>query len=153
MEQYQVEDIEKKLYQDRGSSFRGTARIRFAHLRFGELSPRHPNERITTYLKEKFSNEGCLRLDPKNHIPAVISQAILDAAIQASPNVSQDSLLENQRKQPPELRLSEGVTIECLQGLHRIAAAKIVLPRRDWWWTIDLYLDGNVLQPSQVSMC
>jgi hypothetical protein len=145
MEQNQVEAIEKKLYEDRGSSYRGTARIRFAHLQFGDLCPRYPNEKITTHLKEKFSNEGCLRLEAKNHIPAIISQEILDVAIRASRNVSQESLIENRKKQPPELRIPENVNIECLQGLHRVAAAKLVLPRRDWWWTVDLYLDGMFL--------
>lgn len=143
MNQNQVENVEQQLYQDRGISFRGTARIRFAHLRFGNLCPREPNKKITAHLKERFSGEGCLRLEPKNHIPAVISQGTLDASIRATQNVSQDVLLENNGKQPPELRLPENCTIECLQGLHRVAAGKEFLPRRDWWWTIDLYLEGT----------
>ncbi|KAK0628283.1 hypothetical protein B0T17DRAFT_614224 [Bombardia bombarda] len=141
MEQNQVESVEKRLYQDRGASFRGTAQIRFVHLHFGSLCPREPNKKVKEHLKEKFSNEGCLRLEPKNHIPAIISQETLEAAIRASPNVSQDSLLENRSEKPPELRFPDSVTIECLQGLHRIAAGKELLPRRDWWWTVDLYLD------------
>ncbi|RBA14416.1 hypothetical protein FPRO05_03208 [Fusarium proliferatum] len=123
-----------------GINFRGTARIRFANLRFGNLCPREPSKKITTQLKERFAGEGCLRLEPKNHIPAVISQDTLEACIRALPDASQDVLLENNGKQPPELRLPEGCMVECLQGLHRVAAGKEFLPRRDWWWTIDLYL-------------
>ena len=145
MEQNQVESVEKQLYQDRGASFRGTALVRFAHLHFGSLCPREPNKKITEHLKEKFSNEGCLRLEPKNHIPVIVSQETLRAAIEASPNVSQDSLLENGNTQPPELRFPNNVTVECLQGLHRVAAGQEFLPRRDWWWTVDLYLDGTIL--------
>ncbi|KAF4446547.1 Intracellular protein transport protein USO1 [Fusarium austroafricanum] len=144
MNQNQIESVEQQLYQDRGIYFRGTARIRFAHLRFGNLCPREPNKKITAQLKERFSSEGCLRLEPKNHIPAVISQDTLDACIRASPNVSQDVLLENNGKQPPELRLPENCMVECLQGLHRVAAGKEFLPRRDWWWTIDLYLEAGL---------
>ncbi|KAI0534967.1 hypothetical protein GGR58DRAFT_504754 [Xylaria digitata] len=149
MEQNQVESVEKRLYQDRGASFRGTARIRFAHLHFGSLCPREPNKKVTEYLKGKFSNEGCLRLEPKNHILAIISQETLEAAIRAFPNVSQDSLLENRGEKPPELTFPDSVTIECLQGLHRIAAGKEFLPRRDWWWTVDLYLDDLKLALSE----
>lgn len=145
MDQNQVENVEQQLYQDRGTSFRGTARIRFAHLHFGSQCPREPNKKITAHLKEKFSTEGCHRLEPKNHIPAVINQKTLDASIRTSPKVSQDSLLENGEKQPPELKFPDNFTIECLQGLHRIAAGKEYLPRRDWWWTIDLYLEGMSL--------
>ncbi|KAF4451416.1 hypothetical protein F53441_5584 [Fusarium austroafricanum] len=141
MNQNQIASVEQQLYQDRGIYFRGTARIRFAHLRFGNLCPREPNNKIIAQLKERFSGEGCLRLEPKNHIPAVVSQDTLDACIRASPNVSQDLLLENKGKQPPELRLPENCMIECLQGIHRVAAGKEFLPRRDWWWTIDLYLE------------
>ncbi|KAI3573907.1 hypothetical protein IWW34DRAFT_854835 [Fusarium oxysporum f. sp. albedinis] len=141
MNQNQIESVEQQLYHDRGIYFRGTARIRFANLRFGNLCPREPNKKITTQLKERFSGEGCLRLEPKNHIPAVISQDTLEACIRASPNVSQDVLLENNGKHPPELRLPEDCMVECLQGLHRVAAGKEFLPRRDWWWTIDLYLE------------
>ncbi|KAF4344402.1 Intracellular transport USO1 [Fusarium beomiforme] len=144
MNQNQIESVEQQLYQDRGIYFRGTARIRFANLRFGNLCPREPNQKIATQLKERFSGEGCLRLEPKNHIPAVISKDTLEVCIRASPNVSQDVLLENNGKQPPELRLPENCMVECLQGLHRIAAAKEFLPRRDWWWTIDLYLEAGL---------
>ncbi|KAG4276902.1 hypothetical protein FPRO04_14216 [Fusarium proliferatum] len=144
MNQNQIESVEQQLYHDRGIYFRGTARIRFANLRFGNLCPREPNKKITTQLKERFSGEGCLRLEPKNHIPAVISQDTLEACIRASPNVSQDVLLENNGKHPPELRLPEDCMVECLQGLHRVAAGKEFLPRRDWWWTIDLYLEARL---------
>lgn len=111
MDQNQVQNIEQQLYRDRGISFRGTARIRFAHLRFGNLSPREPNDKIIAYLKEKFSNEVCLQLEPKNHIPAVVSQKTLDACIRASPNVSQDLLLEHHEKQPSELKFLDNVMI------------------------------------------
>ncbi|KAM9873936.1 hypothetical protein VDGL01_12000 [Verticillium dahliae] len=141
MNQNQVENIERNLHRDRGMSWRGTARVRFAHLHFGNLCPRKPNEKIITHLKETFKIEGCLRLEPKNHIPAVISQKMLNTCVSVSTDMSQSMLLENPKKEPPLLKFPDGVTIECLQGLHRISAAKGLLPRRDWWWTVDLYLE------------
>jgi len=142
MEQSQVELVGRKLLEDRGTYFRGTARIRFENLQFGELCPRELNQKFTDSLKSKFITEGCLRLDAQNRIPAVISQQMLSQAIDDSPGVTVDLLLENSKDQPPELLIPSNVAIECLQGLHRVAAAKEILPCEDWWWTIDLYLEG-----------
>lgn len=142
MEQSQVELIERKLLEDRGTYFRGTARIRFENLQFGDLCPRDLNQKMTDLLKSKFKTEGCLRLDAQNRIPAVISQQTLDYAIKSSPGVTIDLLLENSKDLPPELQLPSSIAIEYLQGLHRVAAAREILPCEDWWWTIDLYLEG-----------
>ncbi|KAH6699447.1 hypothetical protein EV126DRAFT_342066 [Verticillium dahliae] len=141
MNQDKIQNVEQQLYRDRGQFFRGTARIRFANLYFGSSCPRELDERITAELKERFTNEGCLRLEPMHHIPAIINQKLLESCLAASPDVSQSLLLEHQDQQPPELTLPQETTVECLQGLHRVAAGKAYLPRRDWWWTIDLYLE------------
>lgn len=71
MKQSEVEVVERKLAEDRGKYYRGTARVRFEHLHFGDLCPRGRDDKIVTYLKDKF-NYGCLRLEPQNRIPAVI---------------------------------------------------------------------------------
>ena len=131
MDQYHIQGIENQLYEDRGACFRGTVRVRFEHLHFGDLCPRASNEKVTATLKDKFTSEGCLRLEPRHHIPAIISQATLDLAIQASPGATEAALLSGCKKLPCELRIPDGVAIECLQGLHRVAAAQRFLPRRD----------------------
>ncbi|KAH8744248.1 hypothetical protein F5883DRAFT_661988, partial [Diaporthe sp. PMI_573] len=120
----------------------GTVRVRFANLRFGDLRPRDANKKAVVKLRDAFAYEGCLQLEPKNHVPAIISQANLDLAIQATPGATDASILGGYKKLPSELRFPDGVVIECLQGLHRDEVAKKILPRRDWWWTIDLYLEG-----------
>lgn len=152
MDQNQIEFVEHQLHQDRGLFFRGTARIRFENLHFGNSCPRERNQQIIKYLEEKFSNEGCLRLEPMHHIPAVITQAALDNCISASPHLSHKSLLENQGRMPQELKIPAETMIECLQGSHRVAAAMAFLPRRDWWWTVDLYLDGTLLSSTLAFM-
>ena len=137
--------IEEKLVNDRNTYFRGTARIKFQSLHFVNIHDRkRDDEKLIKTLKEKFKKPaGCLRLEPKNHIPAVIAQETLDHAIRLSPpEANQNSLLNNPEKLPPELRFPPDVGIKCLQGRLRVEAAKQALPRKDWWWTIDLYLKG-----------
>lgn len=149
MDQNQVENIEKQLLIDIGTCFRGTARILFDHFSFRDASLGDldgllkPKAKAIACMKEKFSTEGCLRMLPQNRIPAIIDQETLNSALRASANMSLDSLLENPRDVPPELKLPNKAIIECLKGLHRVTAAKEFLPRKDWWWVIDLYVDGK----------
>jgi hypothetical protein len=144
MEQNQIHAIEKRLYEDRGKAFRGTAKVRFEALSFNQPN-RELRIKIIDHLKEKFQREGCIRLEAKNYIPAVISQASLDAAMRAS-NITQSLLVENRGSDLVQLNFPRNVTVECLQGLHRIAAAKLMLPQSDWWWVIDIYVDGIVIR-------
>jgi hypothetical protein len=146
MAQYHASIVENQLYQDRGNCFRATVCVRFANLHFGDLCPQEANEKVVVKLRDVFAHEGCLRLEPKNHIPAIISQANLDLAIHTTPGAIGASILAGHKKLPCELIFPDGVSIECLQGLHRVEAAKKMLPRRDWWWTIDLYLEGMHLR-------
>jgi hypothetical protein len=146
MEQDQVEIVEKRLAEDRGKYYRGTARFRFDYLHFEDTFPRDPQDpdkKIVEILKGKFENEGCLRLEPANHIPAVIDQSTLDMLIAESPGISLGSLLDNPKNLPPEIKCPNNIKIECLQGRHRVEAGREYLPPRDWWWTIDLYLKGK----------
>jgi hypothetical protein len=83
----------------------------------------------------------CRRLDLRNHIPAVISQPQLEAAIEAS-RTSAERLLEDARDDYPELDFPPGYRLECLHGRHRTLAAAQVLPLEDRRWTVDLYLEG-----------
>ncbi|KAI9772442.1 MAG: hypothetical protein M1840_000645 [Geoglossum simile] len=140
MQQDQVEIIERKLAKDRGKYFRGTARIRLERLHFGNQCPRELNKKIVEKLKDKFETEGCLRLEPKHHIPAIIDQQILDAAIKISPNVSLHTLLDTLGDLPPELKIPPNCSLECLHGRHRIQAGREILQPKDKWWTVDLYL-------------
>jgi hypothetical protein len=94
MQQDDVVFIGKKLAEDRGKYYRGTVRVRFEHLHFGKLCPRSRSDEIVEYLKDKFSN-GCLRLDPKIWIPAVIESQTLDIGIKSSPGTTLDNLLDN----------------------------------------------------------
>ncbi|KAI9770970.1 MAG: hypothetical protein M1840_002674 [Geoglossum simile] len=122
MDQDQVKIIERKIAEDRGLS--------------------RENVEI---LKHTFKTEGCLRLEPKHHIPAIIDQQTLDLAINSSPAVSLDTLLDNPKKEPPELNIPPGYSLECIHGRHRVQAGNETLAPRDKWWTVDLYLDDASL--------
>jgi hypothetical protein len=142
MQQAQVEVIERKLAEDRGTYFRGTARVRLQCLHFGDQCSRELDRKIVQSLKDTFKIEGCLRLEPRHHIPALIDQQTLELAIKSSPGVSAAALLDNPKELPPELKIALNCSLECLHGRHRLQAAKEILPPKDKWWTVDLYLAG-----------
>ncbi|KAF2178253.1 hypothetical protein K469DRAFT_599807, partial [Zopfia rhizophila CBS 207.26] len=103
---------------------------------------RDPNEKAVSYLEDKFKKQGIFRLEPRHRIPAIIDVKVLEEAIEASPNTSSELLLENPEEEPPDLQLPSGHLLDCLQGLHRVEAAKKILPPGGWWWSIDLYING-----------
>ncbi|KAI9773215.1 MAG: hypothetical protein M1839_002223 [Geoglossum umbratile] len=105
MDQAQVEIIERRIAEDRGKYYRGTAVVRFEYLHFGSQCPRQLNRENVESLKDTFRREGCLRLEPKHHIPALIDQQVLDLAIESSRPVSLDTLLKNPEATPPELKM------------------------------------------------
>lgn len=102
MKQRQAEEFEKQLLEDRGKYFRGTARIRFEHLGFEHFARSYHNEQgRSASLQYNFETYGCLRLEPKNRIPAIIKQEVLDHAIQSAPGVLRAALLNNPNGLPP----------------------------------------------------
>ena len=147
MDQAQVESVEKRLAEDRGTFYRGTARFRFDRLCFEDAFPRDrhtPDEKIVEVLKQRFEIEGCLRLEPANHIPAVIDQSTLNILTQRSPDVLLTHCLDYSDRIPPLIECPNDISIKCLQGRHRIEAGRVFLPPKDWWWTLDLYLNGKL---------
>ena len=128
---------------ERHSKFRGTARVKLACLRLDDPSTEqkqflHPKN--VKRLKEIYAVEGCKRLVPEHHVPALISSQELAAPIRRS-ETSQAALFHCADDEPPELRLPfEHLTF--LHGRHRLEAARGFLSDGDDWWTVDLYLDG-----------
>lgn len=105
--------------------FLGVAHVRIEHLDF-ESGVRDYDERNVARLRDIFKLEKCQRDDPKHHIPALASSAILGDAWRGS-------------EKPAELTLPRGQKILCLHGKHRIIAAREVLTERNQWWTVRLY--------------
>jgi Protein of unknown function (DUF3723) len=133
---------ERRQEAERAIKYRGTASIKLDVLHFPCEESREPDEKNVERLRKLFREEGgCRRLDLRNHIPAVISQPQLEAAIEAS-GTSAELLLEDARDGYRELDFPPGYRLECLHGRHRALAAARVLPLEDRRWTVDLYLDG-----------
>jgi hypothetical protein len=93
-------------------------------------------------LKDTFKIEGCLRLEPRHYILALIDQKTLELAIKSSPGASAAALLDNLKELPPELKIALDYSLKCLYGRHRLQAIREILPLKDKWWIVDLYLAG-----------
>lgn len=77
---------ERRQEAERSIKYRGTASIKLDVLHFPYKESREPDKKNVKRLRNLFRREGgCRRLDLRNHIPAVISQARLEAAIVLSP--------------------------------------------------------------------
>jgi hypothetical protein len=145
--QYHTDELERKLIEDREENFRGTVCVSLRRLIFKPEYSRDVDEKNVQRLKRIFSREGCLRLLPSNHVPAIIDERDLHAALQYSGRTLSD-LLNSAQDAPPKLTLPPGYMLECIHGQHRILAALKVLEPKDEWWAVDLYLSGLSMVPS-----
>jgi hypothetical protein len=114
-------------------------RIRLELLHFEWNEPRELIQNNVDRLKDVFRLEGINRLQARNHIPAIIDQAHLDAAIQAS-EIPPARLPSHPDNDPSTLTLPAGYRLIYLHGRHQVQVAREALPPTDAWRTVDLYL-------------
>ena len=76
-----------------------------------------------------------------NHIPAIVDQQRLSAAMEAL-GISVNQLLSNRPDKYLELVFLDSQQLECLDRQHRIQARQEFLSLGDKWWTVDLYVAG-----------
>jgi hypothetical protein len=124
MRRSQFSEQELRLEAERFVKYRGTARVRLDVLDFQWSEPRELSRKNVERLKEIFRGDKRLygnirRLDPRNHIPAVVEQSDLDDAILAS-EVPAERLLSNPDNDPLVLKFAAGYRLTCLYGRHRI---------------------------------
>lgn len=117
--------------------------LNFEHALFGEH--REPLAENVTHLIRVFRVEGCKRLEEGNFVEAQVNRRDLDAAL-ASENLTLPQHPPEDWRKFPFLRLR---SIDCLNGLHRVLAARKFLNKNDRWWIARLYTDGRA-QPSHV---
>lgn len=150
-EQAHVEDL--RLDTERGLTCKGSALVRFEYLNWNEYirrnkTKRRPDPKRVERIKRIFRKEGCLPRQVEHHIPAVIDQRRLDAALEharrkgkwKTNTLPSNYATINSQDGYPELEFPGG--IECLRGRHRIQAGKVWLPPTEKWWIVDLYLSG-----------
>jgi len=143
-------DREGRLAAEGREKYRGTARIALDVLYFPWDQPREASQKSLNKLKECFQKGQCDRVT-RNHIPAVIDQSDLHEVLRCS-NISAKRLLNNEGGPHPELTFPVGFQLRCLHGRQRIQAAREVLPPRERWWTVDLYLAGLRNRGSEVAV-
>jgi hypothetical protein len=129
---------ERRFAAERRIKYRGTASVNLEVLHFAC----EKDEANIARLKNFFRKNGCDRLDIQNHLPAVIDQEQLDAAIRLS-ETSAEALMGHPRDEYTELSFPPDFRLECLHGLHRVQAAAEFLPLGDKRWIVDLYLAGR----------
>ena len=89
MRRSRFSEQELRVEAERFVKYRGTARVRLEVLDFQWNEPRELSRKNVERLKEIFRGDKRLygnirRLDPRNHIPAVVEQSDLDDATLAS---------------------------------------------------------------------
>ncbi|KFY78644.1 hypothetical protein V499_02247 [Pseudogymnoascus sp. VKM F-103] len=133
------------LEEERQLKFKGTARISLDVLLFRQDQPREYSKKQADFLVDCFQKEGCHRAPLYNHVPAIINQESLDAALQRFGGTADNLLTNNEAPNYPLLEFPTGFHLECLHSRHRIEAGREFLHPRDDWWTVDLYLlDLNI---------
>jgi uncharacterized protein YnzC (UPF0291/DUF896 family) len=141
--QKRVEADEVTLRTNYLGRFRGTVRVRLDNLAFCEETCGALDEKKKRRLKQIFTFQGCLRLKPENHVQALISEAQLQHALQSSQRTEDQIRQQPREVTPVELSFPLDFELVCLNGQHRIAAAKELLFSRDRWWCVDLYSEGR----------
>jgi len=142
---------ERRLGAELIAKFRGTASVPIEALDFPFKKLREEDEKNTERLASSFRKEkGCRDWEIFNHVPAVVAQQDLDAALARS-GISPEQLLEA-RDGHLELDFPAGFRLSCLRGRHRVLAAKNVLPPGGRRWTVDLFLSGMITLPLRLGI-
>jgi hypothetical protein len=128
--QYHATEQERKLAEDREENFQGTACVSLRRLIFKPKYLRGVDRKNIKRLKRIFARQGCLRLSPPNHVPAIIIEQDLNVALQYLGRTLKD-LLYSAQDAPPKLTLPLKYMLKCLHGQHRILAALEILTPKD----------------------
>jgi hypothetical protein len=137
--QSRAEDLERHIAKSKADNFRGSARVNLSFLSFPPLRSLEEDRLLS--LKRSFEKNGCLQVDPRYSIQAVIADAELQQAARES-SITLEELRAS--LEPPELRFNLGYHLECCKGKHRAAAAAEYLPPDRHWWVVDLYSKSKV---------
>ena len=142
MSRRRIVEQERRLAAELSAKFRGTASVNITMLDFPFKKLRDEDEKNTERLEKLFKKQrSCRDWEVFNHIPAVIEQDQLNAALARS-GISPEALLEA-RDGHLELDFPTGFRLRCFRGRHRALAAKDHLPLGARRWTVDLYLSGK----------
>ncbi len=139
--------VETQVYLNQRHAFYGSIKCPMRRLRYESITvdPRQLDPKNVARLFGIFKLEGCRRFESQNHVPALISQTVLNGLLEQIPG---GQLSLNPQDKTP-LHVDPKHDLKCLHGRHRIEAAKKYLHPDDKWWIVDLYADGKVPLPSE----
>ncbi|KAF2259650.1 hypothetical protein CC78DRAFT_410437, partial [Lojkania enalia] len=128
----------------------GIARLELDDLDFGfalrQKEHREKSKRAQAHLLDVFALGGCRREEEENFIDAIVETSVFESAVESAGLCKETfkAITSEAKLRPselPKLRISRPV--DCLNGLHRVAAAKNFLDRNDRWWIVRLYSKGT----------
>ena len=139
--------IETQTYLKQRHAFCGSIKCPIRRLRyeFIAVDPRQLDPKNVARLLGIFKLEGCRRLEPQNHVPALISRTSLNALLEYVPGGLSSLNLHDETP----VHVDPNHDLTCLHGRHRIEAAKKYLHPDDKWWIVDLYADGKMSPRSE----
>ena len=120
-----------QIFREKSRTFYGSVKIPLDKICHKVLpnNPRQFNKKDVTTLLDFFHSEGCLRLDPEHHVPALISRSAVPRGLHPG-------------GEPP--RFNPEHPVICLHGRHRLEAARnFFTGDEDRWWVVDLYSRGG----------
>lgn len=111
--------IESQTYLNQRRAFCGSIKCPIRRLRFESITvdPRQLDPSNVARILEIFKLEGCRRLEPQNHVPALLSQPVFNALVERIPGGL------NLQDQTTVL-MDPTSNLKCLHGRHCIEAAK-----------------------------
>jgi Protein of unknown function (DUF3723) len=126
------------------SYFLGYGRVDLHNLSFDSVVGKHrsESEKLIVQLVNVFRcpEIGCQHGEEVHAVPAVVDTSLLRQSLRGQElpkKVGPDSIVP---------KVSIGEHLQCLHGLHRIAAGKRVLDSNDsndFWWTVAFYSAGK----------
>jgi hypothetical protein len=102
-------------------------------------------------LLEIFRREGCRPQPAQNHVLILIDQSCLDATLERS-GVSSTALMTVTGDDYCVLQALDSTRLTCLNGHHRVQAAREFLSPREKWWIADFYSSGKYIPFSHSSI-
>jgi len=124
------------ILKEKARTYRGSFKVPLDQISL-EGTPHDTRQRDpknVTRLLESFALEGCNKLQPENYISVLVNGADLP---------SQNILPNTYSEEPPAFASKSSVV--CLDGHHRIQAAREYLAGEDRWWVAHVYSDGKVI--------
>ena len=125
---------DRRRAEDAAQEFVGYVRVALADLDFSCCGPIIPAN--VDRLERVFHIEGCVRLDPNHFLSGYLDVAAAEVrGLDIRSYVTSDPHAADLGTR----QLLRRVPVYCMQGLHRIEAARKQLPLDDQWWIIRLY--------------